>query len=132
MDYEIFKNETKNYLKYKKRLIEVKEEIDDIFYKYTGVKGVRYDKIHTSYNEDLAIEVWDRMQRELKQPEREQKHLEDMISHIEENLNKLSPSMQRIVVLVFCKGYTFERIGEKLGYTKVAIYLKVRRAIEKI
>lgn len=132
MDYEIFKNETKNYLKYKKRLIEVKEEIDDIFYKYTGVKGVRYDKIHTSYNEDLAIEVWDRMQRELKAPEREQKHLEDMISHIEENLNKLSPSMQRIVVLVFCKGYTFERLGEKMGYSGHGLWKKVKREIERI
>ena len=132
MDYEIFKNETKNYLKYKKRLVEVKEEIDDIFYKYMGVHGVRYDKIPGSFNEDLAIEMRDKMMRELKKPEKELKHLESMISHIEENLNKLNPTTQRMCIMLFCKGYTFETLGEIYGYSGHGLWKRMKKEIEKI
>ena len=132
MDYEVFKNELKNYKKYQLSLIETEQIIDDIIYQYAGVRGIRYDKIPMSFNDGLAADQREKLYKALSKPQKDYDITKKMIERIESNLNRLDHDMRMACVLLFCEGYTYEKTGEIFGYSGHGLWQRVRKAIEKI
>ena len=132
MKYQVFKNELRCYRDYKKTMHDAQERIDDIIYQYAGVRGISYDKITMSFNENLAIEQRERMFKALTEPQKEYDHAQRMVERIENNLSKLDSKMRVICMALFCDGYSYEHMGNIYGYSARGLWKKVKKEIEKI
>ena len=133
-----------NYLilqmKMYKQLVDNKEYlekvIDDIIYRYAGVRGIRYDKVPMTFNKTLASELFYRMSEELEKPQEELKFTNKALSEIEpmvlDNLNKFDDITQKLLRLKYMENKTFEEVGAIIGYTASGVCKKIKREVEKI
>ena len=132
MDYRTFKNEISNLKAYTRSARELENEIDALWYELTGVKGVQYDKLPSSYNSDLSenfrLELLDRI--EFKQKELDFTML--AIERYQNELNRLPDDIKNYVVQIFIYGHTFAEIGEKIGYSDRGLHYKVKKEIERL
>lgn len=136
MKYNLFIYQMRLLKSYKEREKELEEEIDNIFYDFTGVKGVAYDRPRYSYNNTLAMENLHKMMNKLEKPQKELDYTINSIQQLEpivnENINRLSSEMQDIVKCLYWDNNTLEHTGELYGYSVSALWKKIKREIEKI
>ena len=132
MDFKIFQNELKNYNKYKKSIRQLEEKIDDICYKYCGVRGVSFDRQITTPNPSLTETKLIKMSIELEEPQRELDHTLLKIQDIERNLSKLPNNIREMALMLYADGYSYHYVGVLNGYSHNGVYKLMRREIEKI
>lgn len=136
MKYNLFIYQMRLLKSYKEREKELEEEIDNIFYDFTGVKGVAYDRPRYSYNNTLAMENLHKMMNKLEKPQKELDYTINSIQQLEpivnENINRLSSEMQDIVKCLYWDNNTLEHTGELYGYSVSALWKKIKREIDKI
>lgn len=132
MDYKIFQNELKNYNQYKKSVREIEQKIDDICYKYCGVKGISYERVPSTPNPNLTQAKLIKMSIELEEPQRELDHTLMKIQDIERNLAKLPQKVREMALMLYADGYSYHYVGRLNGYSHNGIYQMMKREIEKI
>ena len=132
MNFQIFTREMRSYRYYKDRIPELKEKIDDIYYKYSGVKAIRYDKIPSTPLPNIELILWEQMSRELEEPERQLKKAKDRVRECEENLAKLPKDVQEMCIRLFIEEKTYDIVCFEYGYSKHGLWEKVKREVEKI
>ena len=132
MDYQSFKNELENYYTYKKDVMIIDEDIDNLLYEMTGVKGVRYDKTPISANPSLAHERLLEMIEKLHWKEKEKRRLELNIQYIEDKLSMLSDEDKKICLDLIAKKGNSILISSDHGYSKSGVWARVKREIKKI
>lgn len=129
MNYRTFKNEVSNLKRYEQSKKELEEKIEDIIYRYGGVKGLSYSDVKITFNkEDRLIE----MSEKLEEPQRELDWTIYTINRIKRNIAKLPNDTQEMVIKLFIEDHTFYNVGTIFGYTEGGVYRKVKRDIEKI
>lgn len=129
MNYRTFKNEVSNLKRYEQSKRELEEKIEDIIYRYGGVKGLSYSDVKiTSNKEDRLIE----MSEKLEEPQRELDWTIYTINRIKRNIAKLPSDTQEMVKLLFINERSYYYVGAIYNYTANGIYQKVKREIEKI
>ena len=118
-----------NYLQGKKRL---EEEIDYLYYRLSGVKAIRYDKIPTSYNpelsEELRLELCEQIERKIKEYQTWNTEYE----YIRLVIRKLNTDEMNILVRLLVKKETYEHLGRELGYSSTGMWKYVESIIEGI
>ena len=136
MRYELFVLQLKMLKAYEESKVDIEREIDDIVYQFCGVKGVRFDKEPAQFNQYLSQEAFWEMSERLKEPEKELDFTIMAINRIKpsimENIAKLPELTQKGVELVFRKNMTYEEAGKIIGYSKIGLYQKMRRDVEKL
>ena len=132
MSYKSFKNELENYEEYCQNAKDLKEEIDDIFYEMTGVRGISYDKQPASYNPSLSeerrLELIDLYNQKLD----DLRHFMSTIRYVDRRLRGLSADDKQIVLDVASGKITYEEAGNRYGYSKGRMWKKVKRILEEI
>jgi len=133
-----------NYLilqmKMYKQLVDNKNDlealIDDIIYRYAGVRGIRYDKVPMTFNQALASDTFHRMSIELEKPQSELEFTLKAIAEIEpmilNNLKKFDDLTQTILKMKFFENKTYEEVGDVVGYSASAVWKKIRREVKKV
>ena len=136
MRYELFVLQLKMLKAYEESKEDIEREIDDIIYQYCGVRGIRYDKERSSYNQFLSQETYYLMSERLKEPESQLDYTIYAINQLEpivnETLLKLPRDVQLALKLHVYEHKSFDSIGKLFGYTKNGIWAKVKREVEKI
>lgn len=131
MDYETFTANLKCLKAYKYDKKKVKDELDLILYRETGVKGISYDKIPTSGNpQQIAfnrLEMVEDYESKLKEYE----FICSAISEIEKHLNRMPNELQYMLKDIFVDRMTYRKASAKYGYTEAGLWYHIRKETEK-
>lgn len=136
MEYQIFKlkmNLLRENLQAKK---ELTEQIENIEYQMSGVKGIRYDKEHSSFNPTIASEIRNDLSEKLSEYERKLEEVNKWLSLLETEcygwLNSFTPKNRKMAEMVFLKGMTFYQVGKKMGYSDNAVWHRIKKEVENL
>lgn len=132
MNFKIFCRDMRSYKAFKDSIPKLKEEIDDIFYKYAGVRGIRYDKQPMSFSPELASETMDRMLKEVSAVQKELDKAERRAKECEEYLSKLPSDVRDMCIDLFVHEKTYDAVCMRYNYSKVGLWKKVKREVERI
>lgn len=132
MDYQRFKNEISNLKAYYRSMVELEEETERLFYELTGVKGLRYDRQPTSYNQQMSESYRLELIEKLEQIEKEKDFTREVIDRYEKQLNRLPDEIRVMVVLLFIEGKSFREVSEMVGYSDHGLYYRIKKEIEKL
>ncbi len=132
MKVEAFKDLLKHYYDYQRSIVQIREDMDALLYEMTGVKGIRYDRVPSSYVPGMADEKKLEYIERLNEKETELDFTYAAIKMIEMKLSKLSKEDKEICLDVLNRKVTYEEAGKRKGYSKNGMWVKVKREIEKI
>lgn len=132
MNYEVFKNELKNLKAYYKSKKEIETELEVLWYDLTGVKGVRFDIEHVSYNPSLAEQMKLEMLDKIEEKNKELDYTILAIDRYESNLKALPSEIREWVKQILIEGKTYREMGKKVGYSANGIYQRIKREVERI
>lgn len=132
MSYKSFKNEIENYEEYCRNVRILKDEIEGILYELSGVKGISYDKIPSSFNPSLSeerrLELIDLYNQKLE----DLKHFLSTIRYVDKRLRGLTADEKRIILDVVSGRLTYEEAGKRHGYSKGRMWKKIKKILEEI
>lgn len=127
-----FKASLEDYENFLKREAELKEKIEMLYDDLSGVKGIRYDKIPSSYNpeaiETRKLELIDLIN--LKQAEL--KVLQSKYDYFRMIMSKLDDEDITLLHRLFVKKDGYERVCNEMGYSVGGLWKYVDRLIESI
>lgn len=131
MTYDVFTSNLSKLKAYKKQMKGLEDDLNEIFYEMTGVKGVGFDSIPTSFNPHLAelkrLDLIDEYEDRL----REYNFMGIAIEIVETMLKEMPEDLQRMLKDKFVKGMTYEKLGMKYGYSHSGIQYKLKTETEK-
>lgn len=131
MEYKTFIMNLSNLKRYKESLKSIENDLDLILYDLTGVKGIRYDKLPTSYNPS------ENAQKQLEMIEIYNEKLKEYdftvmaIERIESVLKRLPNDLREMVIEKFVDGKSYEELGRKYGYSERGMAKMLEREVEK-
>lgn len=111
-ELQAFRNEISNYEFYKNKVKKLYEELDDLFYKFFGVRGVDPSK-EALENKNLNvldeqrlenIEKYDQIRKEINS---KILHYEKRISMIEDRMSRMSQVTRNIFEYIYIKHYSY-------------------------
>lgn len=131
MNYKAFKKNLESYIGLIADKKSLDEEIEYLYYELANVKGVRYDKAPSIPNQEQIDKNKLEIIEKINIKESRLKYINQRIDKINEEISLLSKECQKICNMNKM-GMSFEKIGYKLGYTKVGAYLKLKREVERL
>ena len=136
MTYEIFALEMRSLKSYKESAEDIERQIDDIVYQYAGVRGISYDKQRVSFSENVLEEQRQRLYEALNEPQRELDFTVHAIQQLEPRVNKhlasLPEDVREASILLFWKGWTYEELGKKYGYSDSGMRYRMMKEVARI
>ena len=132
MDYETFKAEMKLIKPYYLSAKKIKEEIEKLNYDLANVKGVRFDRQPSSYNQSLSEQRRLELIEEIEKKEKELDHTIMSVKRYESNLNRLPKSIRFAVKQIFIYGKSFAEVGKTMGYSDHGLHRRVKKEVEKL
>ena len=131
MDYGVFTSNLANLRKIRKDIDSVKTKLEVMEYVETGVKGIDYNHTPVSHNPSfMALKRLDLVD-EVDELTRELNCLLMMADEIETLLNRMPEELKNMLTEKFIKGWTYEKVGEKYGYSHSGIQYRMRVETEK-
>ena len=131
MDYENFKSMMSNYAFNKRKLQEAKEELEVLFYEMTGVKGVAFDRMPSSFNPSVAesyrldqVEKYNDRQKDIQ-------YYQKCIAYVEQYSKRIPTDLWKLLYEKYVLGVTYQQLGERFGYSNNGMYHYLKREIEK-
>ena len=131
MTYEVFTKNLSQLKSYKKMKKELKSDLDIILYDMTGVKGVRYDSIPMSFNPSLSAIKSLEMVEKYEDKLREFNWVCMCIEEVEKTLEGMPEEIQTMLKEKYVKGITYQKLGEKYGYSDNGLWHYMKRETEK-
>lgn len=131
MDYEVFKRDLESYKGLTRELNRLEEIRATYFYELEGVKGVSFDKVTGTYNEAEVEARKLELIELINAKEASIEYIQRRIVRIDRNISRLPAECQEICELNK-KGWSFERIGRKIGYVKSGVQKLLKREVEKL
>lgn len=131
MTYDVFTTNLSKLKSYREQAILLKGELEDLFYIMTGVRGVGFDNIPTSFNPHLAeikrldlIEQYDDKMREYNS-------ISMMVQTIESIYDRMPKEVKDMLKDVFIKKITFKKASAKYHYSDCGFWHMLKRETEK-
>lgn len=131
MDYENFKAMMTNYATNKRKLLEAKQELEVLFYEMTGVKGVAFDRMPGSHNPSAAEEGKLNQVEKYNDKLKDIQYYEKCIAYVEEYSKRIPTDLWKLLYEKYVLGITYEKLGERFGYSNNGMYHYLKREIEK-
>lgn len=131
---DAFKKELSCYKYYVAKRDELLKELDDNFYKKTGLTGISYDRIPTNSGEEAKlqyrlelIEQGDKLALELDRIEKQIKHIEDVV-------NKLPNTLKKACIKIYVNGSSYLQVAnsDDVYWTDAGLYKAIERELNKI
>lgn len=116
----------KQLVSYRKK---VNDNLENLWYELTGVKGVRYNSVRYGYNKQLNEERRLTLQDEIYKLEVALTSIDARIAHIEQVLALLNEEDHWLITYTLIDGNTFEDAGRKIYLTKSAVSKRIDTAI---
>ena len=132
VDYRSFKNELENYESYLIAKEQIEQEIEQIIYVMSGVRGIRYDKEPGSFNPELSEEKRLDLIEKKSEKEIELAFIVHAIKLIELKLSKLSKEDKEICMRIIAEGESSEAVSRQNGYTRGGMWKRIKREISRI
>lgn len=131
MDYTIFVANLANLKRMKSEHRKLCSRYDDLIYQETGVKGVSYGNTLVSHNPSLsALKRLDMIDK-VDELAREINFLVVSISQTEEILGRMPKTLRDMLHDKYVKGWTFDQVGDKYGYSHSGIQYRMQTEAEK-
>lgn len=131
MDYKIFTSNLMNLKRMKGEHKRLSLRLDDLIYLETGVKGVSYGQVMVSHNPSLtALKRLDMVDK-VDDLCRELNYLTMAIDETEKALNKMPKELKGMLTDKFIKGWTYDRVGEKYGFSHSGIQYRMEKETER-
>lgn len=131
MEYEVFTANLSKLKLIKVSIDKVKSKLDVKEYLETGVKGIDYTHAPVSHNPSLTALKRLELVDEVDELVRELNALSMMADEIESILGRMPEELKGMLTEKFVKGWTYDRVGEKYGYSHSGIQYKMRVETEK-
>lgn len=131
MEYEVFTANLSKLKLIKVSIDKVKSKLDVKEYLETGVKGIDYTHAPVSHNPSLTALKRLELVDEVDELVRELNTLSMMADEIESILGRMPEELKGMLTEKFVKGWTYDRVGEKYGYSHSGIQYKMRVETEK-
>ena len=131
MDYKTFTTNLANLKRYRQSEIALKDELDQILYALSGVRGVSYDQVMVHGNPSQKALNWLKLQDKYNAKEEELKFIQSAIRQVESVLSRMPENIQKMLIEVFCDGHTYRYVGEKYGYSDHGVWQMMKRETEK-
>ena len=131
MEYEVFTTNLKNLKGIKASIEKLKTKLEVKEYEETGVKGIDYAQAAVSHNPSITALKRLELVDEVDELTRELNCLLMMADEIETLLNRMPEELKNMLTEKFIKGWTYERVGEKYGYSHSGIQYRMRVETEK-
>lgn len=131
MNYRTFTANLSRLDDYRKSLDSIKEELDLILYEMTGVKGISYDKLPSSYNPSLTALKSLEMVEKYNEKQQEFDFTLMAIQQVEIVLARMPSDLAEMLKEVFVKGMTYKAVGMKYGYSDHGMWQMLKRETEK-
>lgn len=131
MEYEVFTANLSRLNLIKVSIDKVKSKLDVKEYLETGVKGIDYTHAPVSHNPSLTALKRLELVDEVDELVRELNALSLMADEIESILGRMPEELKGMLTEKFVKGWTYDRVGEKYGYSHSGIQYKMRVETEK-
>jgi len=131
MDYDTLVYDLKRYEENKKKLTDLKNKREQLFYIMTGVSGVQYDKQPGSTNPSQAelyklqlIEEYNNLGIEIVR-------YEIAIQIVDQARKRIPANLWIMLKEKYIQGMTFDQIGKKYGYSGHGFWKYMRREVSK-
>ena len=136
MKYELFVLQMKMLKELKESKEDLEREIEDIYYQYGGVHGVRYDKQLSTSNPYSSDERLLMLSEKLVEPQKELEKIVFAINQLEpqimSDLNKLDEDIRNVCELIYFQNKTYDEVGRLVGYSTNGLWYRVKKEIQKI
>lgn len=130
-DVKAFKNELKNFKYYKNKIIELTDEIDNIYYSLSGLSSKPFGANVGSTNQQLKelnrLNAFGKA--EMLKSKREL--YKSLIVSIEQTLEAMDSNMRSVCIKVYCDGRTYESIARTKYYSARGLEKKVDKEIQR-
>ena len=131
MDYRTFTTNLSNYKRYQEDLIKVNTDLEQIFYLLRGVKGVGYSDNSGTTNESQKSLNWLTLDEKYNLKLREKEFIVQAISQVENILQRMPEDLREMLMKVYVDGWTFRKLGEKVGYSYNGMWQYLKRETER-
>lgn len=131
MNYKVFITNLSNLNEYYRDKAKLEEEMDILFYQMTGVSGVSYDKIPSSYNpglsEEMRLEAIEKYNAKIQQ----YNFICMAINEVSTIMASFPENLQNMLTDIYVEKKTFKSVGIKYGYSDSGLWHMLKRETEK-
>lgn len=128
----MLRNEIRNYRKYVSYKAQLMDRLEDLWYELTGVKAVRYDTTHVTYNKSLSEERRLSLLDKVDFYRSELDRMDRQIRYIDSVLDRLTKEENELITYVLIDGHTEIDAGEKWFLSHSAISKWITRILNRI
>lgn len=131
MTYEIFTTQLSKLKQMKAEHKRLKSHLEDLIYLETGVKGISYDNVMVSHNPSLSALKRLEMVDTIDDLCREINYLAMAIEETERTMEKMPHELRSMLTDKYIKGWTYDRVGEKYGFSHSGIQYRMENETQK-
>lgn len=127
-----FINELKNYRFYQERIKRLDDLIDTCFYWLSGVKGIQYDKLPSTYNPELTEENRLRILEEIELHRNNKEETETKIKELDRVISLLEEDVQRHIKDIYIKGMTYGKVAYREHMSQEGVRKRIKKELRKV
>ena len=131
MEYEVFTANLTNLKRIRVSIEKIRSKLEVKEYEETGVKGIDYTHAPVSHNPSITAIKRLELVDEVDELTRELNCLLLLADEIESVLKRMPEDLQSMLTEKFVKGWTYDRVGEKYGYSHSGIQYRMRVETER-
>ena len=130
---EEIKDELRCRKAFEKDLEVIKEEIEVLWHKYTGLKAVRYDKIPGVANPSAVEEMKLTFSQKIADAEEEKKRIQSQIDHLDSLLNRIeNEEIREAIRKVYCEKTPMRIVASEMNISKSGLGKAMDKELYKI
>lgn len=122
------KMESYRYLLYNVK--DLKEQIDELYRKMSGLKGISYEKIPSMPNPEASERYKLAIIDDIAAIEKELRIHKMKLSYLEQILKLIPDPESQMFILKYRDRKTYEQIGRIFGYSPSGIFMKMDKALD--
>ena len=131
MNVNEFKSGYRAHLFLNQRVKKLKEDVENLYYQISGVKGIKYDRIPSSLDPRLVeqnkLDILDQIEEKLA----EIKYIEAHQSYFNMILEKFSQEELDLLNRIYIKGERYEDVAQDLNYSVGGLFKVIERMIKE-
>ena len=131
MEYKVFTSNLLHLKDIEKSIEDIRTRLEVKQYEESGVKGIDYTHTPTSHNPSVTALKRLELVDEVDELTRELNWLMETVEEIEAVKRRIPEPLWEMLELKFVKGWSYEKVGMKYGYSYNGIAYRMRVETEK-
>lgn len=131
MEYDVFTSNLANLKRIRVSIEKIRSKLEIKEYEETGVKGIDYAHAPVSHNPSITAFKRLELVDEVDELTRELNWLMETVEEIEAVKRRIPEPLWEMLELKFVKGWSYEKLGRKYGYSSNGILYRMRIETEQ-